>query len=147
MLWSSIEFIPVGQFDNLSQVHHCNAVSNMAHHAQIMRNEEVRQIKLLLQSLQQIEYLRAHGDIKCGHRFVENNKFWIDCQSARYCNTLSLSTTKLVWITLCPFLCVWNTYKVEHLNAAFPGLVIAHVLVVAFDRLCNLITYGKHGVE
>src|SRR5205807_8358992 len=65
-----------------------------------MRYEKVRQFKLLLQSLQQIEYLRAHGDIKCGHRFVENDKFWIDRQSARYCDTLSLSTTKLVRIAV-----------------------------------------------
>src|SRR5207237_4126232 len=65
-----------------------------------MRYEKVRQFKLLLQSLQQIEYLRAHGDIKCGHRFVEYDKFWIDRQSARYCDTLSLSTTKLVRIAV-----------------------------------------------
>src|SRR5438034_10878753 len=100
MLWSSIEFISVGQFDNLSQIHHCNAVSDVAHHAQVMRNEEVGQVKLLLQPLQQIKHLRSYRDIQGGDRFIGNHKFWIDRHRARYCDTLSLSTTKLVRVAV-----------------------------------------------
>ena len=78
MLGSGIEFIAIGQLDDLSQVHYRNAVRDVAYYAQIMRDKEIRQIKLILQPLQQIEYLRPHRDIERRHRFVENDKFWID---------------------------------------------------------------------
>src|SRR2546421_12193837 len=100
MLGSRIELITIRQFNDPPQVHYRNAVRDVAYYAQIMRYKEIRQIKLILQLLQQIEYLRPHGDIERRHRFVENDKFGIDRKSTCYRDTLPLPTTKLVGVAI-----------------------------------------------
>jgi hypothetical protein len=40
-------------------------------------NKEVGQAKLLLQVLEQIDYLRLHGNVEGRNRFVSHDEFWI----------------------------------------------------------------------
>src|SRR2546421_6879719 len=103
MLGSRIELITIRQFNDPPQVHYRNAVRDVAYYAQIMRNKEIRQIKLILQPLQQIEYLRPHGDIERRDRFVENDKFWIDREGSCYRDTLPLPTAKFMRVPVYVF--------------------------------------------
>src|SRR2546423_14908840 len=100
MLGSGIEFIAIGQLDYLSQIHYRNAVRDVAYYAQIMRNKDIRQIKLIWQVMQQIESLPPHRDIERPHRFVENDKFGIDRKGPCYRDTLPFPTTKRVGVAI-----------------------------------------------
>jgi hypothetical protein len=50
--------------DDLAQIHHRDAMGEMAHHAQIVRDKQDRQAQPLLQLQQQVEDLRLHRDIQ-----------------------------------------------------------------------------------
>lgn len=50
-------------FDQASCVHDGNAVGNLRHYRQIVRDEQHGQRKLLSQLVQQIEHLRLNGDV------------------------------------------------------------------------------------
>ncbi len=41
MQWVRIKFIAAGQFDDDTQVHHGYTVADMAHHAQVMGDEQI----------------------------------------------------------------------------------------------------------
>src|SRR5579872_5432073 len=56
----TVEFVTVGQFDDLAQVHDRDAICYMAHDAQVMRDKQIGQVELLLQALQQVEDLSAN---------------------------------------------------------------------------------------
>ena len=49
---------------NLAEIHHGDAITEMFHHAQVMRNEEVREAELLLEFGEQVKHLRLNGDVK-----------------------------------------------------------------------------------
>ena len=46
------------QLDNLSEIHHGNAVGYVSHDTEVVRNEEIRQTEILLQVAQQVYHLR-----------------------------------------------------------------------------------------
>ena len=48
---------------NPPRLHHRNARSELRHHRQTMRNQDQRKRKFPLQTRQQFQYLRAHGNI------------------------------------------------------------------------------------
>src|SRR5690242_16696335 len=56
--------------DNLAQIHHRNAVSDVLDDRQIMTDEEQREAELPLQILQQVDDLRLDRDVERGDRFV-----------------------------------------------------------------------------
>src|SRR5579863_4190723 len=45
------------------------------------------------------------------------------------------------------FFRVGNTHKVEHLNRTLPGLIVAYIFTMAFDRLRYLKSHGIDGIE
>ena len=57
------------------QVHNRDAVTNVAHHAQVMGDEEVGQIQLFLQVLEQVDDLSLNRDIQRGNRFAATMNF------------------------------------------------------------------------
>ena len=66
-----------------------------------MCDEQIGQTKLVLQIHQQVQNLRLDGHIKRGNRFVADNKFWIDCQSARHADALAASSVQFMRISVC----------------------------------------------
>ena len=52
-----VKVILIGQFYHDAQVHHGYAVANVAHHAQVVGDEQVGQAEAILQFLQQIDHL------------------------------------------------------------------------------------------
>src|SRR6266704_7120798 len=144
MLGSSIEFIAIRQFDDPSQVHHRDAISHMPYYAQIMRDKEIRQVKLILQSLQQIEYLCAYGDVERGYRFVENDKFGIDRKGTCYRDTLPLSTAKLVGVAI--YVLWTQTDNTQQFSCFLPNLA-ARTHVKDVHRLGNQGANGKTRIE
>ena len=58
------------QLHDTAEVHHRHPVGHLAHHCQVVRDEEVGEPSPPLQVEQQVEHLRLHRDIERGHRLV-----------------------------------------------------------------------------
>ncbi len=59
----------------LPRVHHHDPVADIANHSQIVANEHISQMKLLLQTLKQVQNLRLYGNIQCGNRLIAKISF------------------------------------------------------------------------
>src|SRR6476469_784282 len=59
---------------DLAEVHHRDTVADVLDQAQVVRDEEVRQIELLPQIHQEVDDLRLYGDVECRDRLVEDQK-------------------------------------------------------------------------
>ena len=64
----------------LPQIHHRDLIGDVLHHAQIMRNKEIRQADLLLQVHQEVQNLGLDGHVQRGHRLVADDKLGIHRQ-------------------------------------------------------------------
>src|SRR5690606_27975353 len=76
------------------------AIAHMTDDGQIMRNEQIRQIKLLLELPEQIYDLRLDGDVQSRHRLIANDKFGAQSDSSCDDNPLALPAGKLMGVFL-----------------------------------------------
>ena len=68
----------------------------MAHHGEVMADEEISQAELVLQVTHQIEDLGLNGNIERRGRFVADDEFGFGCQRAGDGDALALAAGKLV---------------------------------------------------
>ena len=68
---SLIELVRGTLFDDLAEVHHGDAVAHVAHHTEIVGNEDVGQTAPLLNISQQIEDLRLDRDVERRDGLIE----------------------------------------------------------------------------
>ena len=64
-------------FDQPAILHDKHAVSDLADHPQIMRNEQHRHPGFTLQVSKKVEDLRLNRDVQCRCRFVSDQQVWI----------------------------------------------------------------------
>jgi hypothetical protein len=57
-----------------AQVHHQHFVRDVAHDAQVVRYEEIREAELSLQVGEKVQHLRLHRDVERGDRFVRHDE-------------------------------------------------------------------------
>ena len=62
------------QLDDLADVHDRHTVRNVAHHAQVVGNEQVGQVELPLQLLEQVDHLRLDRHVKGRDRLVAHDE-------------------------------------------------------------------------
>jgi len=93
-----VEGLGVGQFRELSQVHHGHAVADVLHNAQVVGNEQVGQAKLLLEVLEEIDHLPPDRDVEGGDRLVADDQLRIQGQSPCDADPLALAAGELVWV-------------------------------------------------
>jgi len=112
--------------DEFAQVHDTNPITHMLDSSQVVADQEIGDPEFSLQIFQEIENLRTDGDIERGHRLVEDYQGWLQRQSPRDADTLTLTTAKLMWEalgTVCR-----EPYGAEHLLqallAGMPGIAM-----------------------
>ena len=71
-----------------------------SHQPQIVRDEQIRQLQLLLQIHQQVDDLRLHRHVERRHRLVEHQERRVERQRARQTDPLPLAAAELVRIPL-----------------------------------------------
>ena len=86
-------------FNKLAEVHDCNFICDVAHHSEVMRNEDERKTKVILQAFKKVKDLRLDRNIKCRNRLVCNDDLGIEGKCARNANTLPLPAGKLMRIS------------------------------------------------
>ena len=96
-----VELIALGQLHQGAQVHDADAVGDMAHHRQVVGNEQVRQAQLLLHVLQHVDHLGLDGHIQSGDGLVADDELGLDCQGAGNAHALLLAAGELVGIAVC----------------------------------------------
>ena len=80
-----------GQFDNAAEIHHGHIVADMAHHRQVMRDENHRHVALLAQRHEQVKDLRLDRHIQRRDRFVSDQQPRLQRQSPGDSHPLTLS--------------------------------------------------------
>src|ERR1043166_5271391 len=78
MLRSEVELVAIGELDAVAEVHHHDAVGDVADDVQVVRDEDVRQSEFLLQVLEQVEDLRLDGDVECRDGLVADDQLGVD---------------------------------------------------------------------
>jgi len=78
--------------DDLTEMHHRGDVRDLAHDAQVVRDEQVREVKLLLQPCEQVDDLRLHGHVKRARRLVAYHQRRRDRDRTGDGHTLALPT-------------------------------------------------------
>ena len=68
--------------DDFAKVEHIDPVDDLADDGKVMRDEEIGEAMLILQSLEQIEDLSLNRNVECGYRFVANQDCRPDGQRA-----------------------------------------------------------------
>ena len=80
----------------LAEVHDHDAVRDVAHDVQVVRDEDVGQAELALQVLQEVENLSLHRDVERGHGLVADDQLRVDGERARDADPLPLAAGELV---------------------------------------------------
>ena len=100
MLRTGKHFRRCTRFDNASAAHHGDVVCKAADKVQVVSDVEHGHVVRLLQTRQQIENLRLHGDIQGGGRFVGNQELGLGGYGHGNHGPLALAAGKLERISL-----------------------------------------------
>src|SRR5262245_17768578 len=100
MLRIGVELVAVGDFRDPAEIHHRDAVGAVAHHREVVRDEQVRELKPFLQVLEQVDDLALDRDVERRHRLVADDEARLERERARDADALALPARKLVRISL-----------------------------------------------
>jgi hypothetical protein len=82
--------------DNSSFMHHGDFIGKLGDKAQIVRNVQIGERMLFLKRTQELENLFLSCDIEIRKRFIENQKFWAERESAGDGQALALPAAEFV---------------------------------------------------
>ena len=127
------------------QEHHDHPVGQVAHHVEIVGDEQVRQPPLLLQIAQQVQNLCLYGHVQRAHRLVADDEFGIQRQRPGDADALPLAAGKLVGVAVEQLLANAHLLhqRLDHLHAL--GAVLAHAMGV--QRLQDDVPHLHAGVQ
>ena len=86
--------------DQMAQVKDCHAIGNVPHHAEVVRDEHVGEMKRFPQVGQQVQDLRLHGDIERADRLIEDQELRLDRQGSGDADALALAAAELVRVAV-----------------------------------------------
>ena len=78
------------------EVHDGDVLADVAHHRQVVRDEEVGEAELLLETHHQVEHLGLHGDVERRDRLVGDDELGLDRERAGDADPLPLAAAELV---------------------------------------------------
>src|SRR5262245_31926890 len=87
-------------FHDAAKIHDRHPVAHQTHNTQVMRDEQIRQIKTLFQFLQEPQNGRLYGDIQAGRWLVKNDETWFEYQDTRQGQATLLPTAEFVRVAL-----------------------------------------------
>ncbi len=132
--------------DDLARVHDVDAVGHVAHHAQIVGDEQHRHAALLLQLLEQLQDLRLDGDIERGGGLVGDQQVGLVGERHGDHHPLTLAAGELIGVGVEALLGLGEADLAQQLEHArlHGGLVEA---VVQLHDLADLRADGVQRVE
>ena len=136
----------VGILDDLSAVHHRDAIRRLCDHAEIVRDEDDGHAHLALQLLEQLEDLRLNRHVQRRRRLVGDQHRRPARQRHGDHHALPHAAGQLVRILVDPLTGGRNTDALEHLDRARPRLPARHPFV-EHERLDDLFAARVDGIQ
>ena len=84
--------------DDRAEVHDGDAIRDVAHHRQVVGDEEVRELELVLQLLEQVDDLSLDRDVERRDRLVGDDEVGVERERAREPDPLPLAAGELVGV-------------------------------------------------
>src|SRR5438552_18333151 len=84
------------RLDDAPEVHHRDLVADVADDAEVVADEEVREVELALERLEEVEDLRLHRDVERARGLVEHDELGVERERARDADALALAAAELV---------------------------------------------------
>ena len=97
---AAVELVAVGDLDDLAEVHHGDAVGDVAHHRQVVRDDDVGQAELVLQVLEQVDDLGLDRHVEGGDRLVGDDELGLEGERAGDADALALAAGELVRVAV-----------------------------------------------
>src|SRR5581483_6301321 len=85
-----------GDLGELSQIHHGDSIAQVANHGKVMRDEEIRQMELVLEIFEEIEDLGLNRYVERADRLVGDDQFRIEGQRASDADALTLAAREFM---------------------------------------------------
>ncbi len=82
--------------NDASKIHDGDVVTEVIDYAEVVTDKNQRKPKLLAQVREQVEYLRAHGDVEARDGLVGHDKLWADGKGPRDVGALALPSGEFV---------------------------------------------------
>ena len=96
-----VELLGGGDLHDPAEVHHGDPVRDVPYDGEVVRDEEIRQVELVLQLLEQVDDLRLNRDVERRHGLVRDDEVRIQSDRPREPDPLALTSRELVGIASC----------------------------------------------
>ena len=90
------QLVAIGELDNAAEIHHRHALTQVSHHRQIVRDEQIGQAEALAQVLEQVDDLGLDRHVERRHRLVADDEGGIDRQGPGNGDALALAAAELM---------------------------------------------------
>ena len=94
------DFLRRPDFDGVTFPHHHNAMTDVFDDGEIVRDENHGDAPLALDVLQQVDDLRADGNVQCADGFIADKQARLDGERAGDADALTLAAAEFVRITI-----------------------------------------------
>ena len=139
------QFVAVGEFDDAAEIHHRDALAEMPHHREIVRDEQIGQAELLAQILEQVHHLRLDRYIKRRHRFVADDELGVQRKRARNADALALASRHFMRVAIAEArIQATDRQKFAHACGALRGVRLD---AVHLDRFADDVAHLHAGIE
>ena len=140
-----IDLFRVRKLDHFAEIHHGDAVADVAHNEKIVGNEEIGQAQFILQFVKHVDDLRLNGNVKRGDRLVADDEFRVDGKRTGNADTLALTAGKLVGIARGVF--AVEADEVHQLQYALAAFLFGFAKAVNVQGLGNDVGNGHARVQ
>ena len=100
MLRVLVQGVRVRDLDDVPEVHDRDPVGDVPDDPEIVRDEEVREVEVLLQALEEVQDLRLDRDVERRHGLVAHDQLRVRAQGPRDPDALALAARELVWVAV-----------------------------------------------
>ena len=84
------------KLDQPAGAHHGDAIGEVVHHRQVVRDEDVGEVERLAQVEEQVQHLRLHRDVERRDRFIQQQQFRAQRERPRDADPLALAAGEAV---------------------------------------------------
>ena len=96
----AVDLVGDADLDDLAEVHHRDRVGDVAHHREVVRDEQVREPEPLLQVLEQVHDAGLDRHVERRHRLVEHEQRRVERERPGDADALALTARELVRVAV-----------------------------------------------
>ena len=94
----AVDLVPRADLDDLAEIHHGDAIGDVADDGQVVGDEQVGEPELVLQLIEQVDDAGLDAHVERRHRLVEDDELRLDRQRPGDPDALALTAGELVGV-------------------------------------------------